>query len=222
MMGQSDLAVRMFSSVAMLAIAGLAIWSGGIMFDCFAALTGVAVFIEWIALTGKFAEKVWGRLVWALGGIVYIGGGVTTLAVLNARPGRLEDLLTPIGLVVTTDVAAYVAGRSIGGPKIAPSVSPSKTWAGLGGGMVASAALAALFMADKADTQSIVVTAVTGAIVAVIAQSGDFFESWMKRRAGVKDSAKLIPGHGGVFDRVDGLLAVLFVVGFVEALKGLA
>jgi phosphatidate cytidylyltransferase len=120
--------------------------------------------------------------------------------------------------VVATDVGAYFAGRAIGGPKIAPAISPSKTWAGLGGGIVGASLVgwigARLVGAGEGDELFTGLTDIIlfGVLVAVIAQAGDFFESWMKRRAGVKDSGKLIPGHGGLFDRLDGLLAVLFVI----------
>jgi len=110
-------------------------------------------------------------------------------------------------MVVTwaTDIFAYFAGRAIGGPKLAPKVSPNKTWAGLIGG-VAGAGLAgwgiAWLFGLGSPFQWI------GAPMAVVAQAGDLYESWVKRRAGVKDSGTLLPGHGGVLDRLDGLLPV--------------
>ena len=110
-------------------------------------------------------------------------------------------------MVVTwaTDIFAYFAGRAIGGPKLAPRVSPNKTWAGLAGGVV-GAGLAGWGIAWLFDLgfpfQWI------GAPMAIVAQAGDLYESWVKRRAGVKDSGTLLPGHGGVLDRLDGLLPV--------------
>jgi len=110
-------------------------------------------------------------------------------------------------LIVTwaTDIFAYFAGRAIGGPKLAPRISPNKTWAGLIGGMAGAALfgwLTARFF--HLDTPFPWV----GAAMGLIAQLGDLYESWEKRRAGVKDSGALLPGHGGVLDRLDGLLAV--------------
>jgi phosphatidate cytidylyltransferase len=110
-------------------------------------------------------------------------------------------------MVVTwaTDIFAYFAGRAIGGPKLAPRVSPNKTWAGLIGG-AAGAGLAGWGIAWLFDLgfpfQWL------GALMALVAQAGDLYESWVKRRAGVKDSGTLLPGHGGVLDRLDGLLPV--------------
>ena len=125
--------------------------------------------------------------------------------------------LLPIVLVIAVDVSAYFAGRAIGGPKIAPRISPNKTWAGLLGGCIGSvmALTAFAYFFGSFWQGPVQATWIVGPIVALIAQAGDFFESWMKRRAGVKDSGSLIPGHGGVFDRTDGLIAVLFVSGLV-------
>jgi phosphatidate cytidylyltransferase len=110
-------------------------------------------------------------------------------------------------LIVTwaTDIFAYFAGRGIGGPKLAPRISPNKTWAGLIGGMAGAALFgwlaARFFHLDMPFPWA-------GAAMGLIAQLGDLYESWEKRRAGVKDSGTLLPGHGGVLDRLDGLLAV--------------
>ena len=127
-----------------------------------------------------------------------------------------------VGAVVLVDVGAYFAGRTIGGPKIAPAISPSKTWAGLLGGVIgATIALIVYFGLGGAAAgyrnfsglPMVIELLPFGAAIAVVAQIGDFFESWLKRRAGVKDSSNLIPGHGGVLDRIDGLLAVACAFG---------
>jgi len=116
--------------------------------------------------------------------------------------------------VVATDVGAYFAGRGIGGAKLAPRISPSKTWAGLIGGVVcaATASWAVLWLAGEAG--SIWFVGFGGAL-AVVAQAGDLLESAVKRHFGVKDSGSLIPGHGGVLDRLDGFLTVTPVVALV-------
>src|SRR3546814_12943026 len=107
---------------------------------------------------------------------------------------------------------AYFSGRAIGGPKIAPAISPSKTWAGLAGGMLFAGLVAAGFFISNAGEAAyspmLAIAFLIGALLAIVAQAGDFLESWMKRKAGMKDSSSFIPGHGGVFDRVDGLLPV--------------
>lgn len=111
-----------------------------------------------------------------------------------------------IGLVWAMDTGAYIFGRAIGGPKLMPKVSPKKTWAGLIGGML-TAALWGYGCAVFGGAAWIPVT-VTTAVLGAVSQGGDLFESWIKRYLDVKDSSNLIPGHGGIFDRMDALLAV--------------
>ncbi len=127
-------------------------------------------------------------------------------------------------MIVTwaTDIGAFFAGKGLGGPKLAPRISPAKTWAGLFGGAVAAGVLgyfAATYLGIDAatDAETGEMSALyqaflyLGAPMAVVAQGGDLYESWVKRRCGVKDSGTIIPGHGGVLDRCDGLIAVRFV-----------
>lgn len=112
-------------------------------------------------------------------------------------------------MVVTwaTDIGAYAAGRTIGGPKLAPRISPNKTWAGLAGGVMAAALCG--WLVASLDIFALGAPFLwLGGPMAIAAQLGDLYESWEKRRAGVKDSGALLPGHGGVLDRVDGLLPV--------------
>ncbi len=153
---------------------------------------------------------------WALGaGLLYVGTPVFALLWLRALPGDSGLLYAfwAMALVWATDIGAYFAGRGIGGPKIAPAISPNKTWAGLAGGMLGALLLGwALDRFAGLDWR----LAMASPLLAILAQVGDFFESWMKRRAGVKDSGVLLPGHGGVLDRLDGLVtsapfAALFV-----------
>jgi phosphatidate cytidylyltransferase len=219
---RSDLPVRVASAVVMVGFAGWAFWLGGIGLMLFVLLIGAGVLVEWMQLVLKFERRGWARGAWLLGGLVYVGVALATALVAL---GGLA-LLWIVALVVAIDVGAYFAGRTFGGPKIAPKISPSKTWSGLGGatlgaGLVLFANEASLYYGAPWREALRLSLPVLGTatfwvqVVAapVVAQSGDFFESWMKRRAGVKDSGTLIPGHGGLFDRVDGLLAVLFVLG---------
>jgi phosphatidate cytidylyltransferase len=150
--------------------------------------------------------------IWLAAGVAYVGMPCLAMAWLRAMPGDgLAALLWVLALVWATDTGAYVAGRGIGGPKLAPRISPNKTWAGLMGGMVAAAmvGLAASFLVHDVSAW---ITVPLSAALAVVEQAGDLFESAVKRHFGVKDSSHLIPGHGGVLDRVDGLLAVSLAV----------
>jgi phosphatidate cytidylyltransferase len=236
--GVSDLPVRFASALVMLGIAGGALWLGGWVWTGFVAVLALGVFWEWSRLVARFGVGPVAQVVWLAGGVVYIGGaalvmqelrgaaGGIFLAVPAGGWGPLEVLAGAIAPVVAVDVGAYFAGRAIGGPKIAPRISPAKTWAGLGGGALGAAAVLAL--ADLAGTgisglasASLALALAGGAAVAVVAQAGDFFESWMKRRAGVKDSSALIPGHGGLFDRLDGFIAVFFVMFVIASMAAL-
>lgn len=217
---KSDLGVRTASAVVMLAVAGGALWAGGLVWSGFVAVLSLAVLWEWSRLVLAFESRPLPRGAWLVSGLAYVGVAGLLLGVLRADHNGLERVLLVLAAVIATDIGAYFSGRTFGGPKIAPRISPSKTWAGLFGGMLAAGLVLAGYYLLQLVDQSYQVLAVPvfaiGAGMAVLAQAGDFFESWMKRRAGVKDSGRLIPGHGGVFDRVDGLLAVCFVTGVLQ------
>jgi phosphatidate cytidylyltransferase len=202
----SDLPVRVASAAVMLAVAGAALWLGGLWLDLFVAAVALACFYEFVRLVLRI-EGGAGRWLGIAAGALYIGLAAAALIQLS-----VPVLVGVIAVVVATDTGAYFSGRTIGGPKIAPSISPSKTWAGLIGGMIAAGLVsAAFFLVNVGEIRISTMTFIAfaiGAVLAVVAQAGDFLESWLKRRAHVKDSSNLIPGHGGVFDRVDGLLPV--------------
>lgn len=241
--GTSDLPVRFASAIVMLVVAGGALWLGGWFWTGFVVLIALGVLWEWNRLIGAFGMKSLGETLWFFAGVLYIGGAATAmLAVRNGRQvlpfdplqygyGPLEVLVVFVLPIVAVDVGAYFAGRAIGGPKIAPRISPAKTWAGLfGGAILAGLVGVAVELADFGPAAypgtsplALGMAVAGGMLIAVLAQTGDFFESWMKRRAGVKDSGHLIPGHGGLFDRLDGFIAVffvLFVIASVPALLG--
>lgn len=179
-------------------------------------LAGLAAYLPAIlaAMVGSICVWAAARLVgarssvWKSFGVIYVGVPSVALLVLSARTGDGTVLVFwLLAAVWATDIGAYAAGRSIGGPKLAPKISPNKTWAGLAGGMLSAAAASAAFAAAL-DWQPFWIWPAAGLVLAVAAQAGDLFESHAKRRFGVKDSSRVIPGHGGVLDRLDGLLAV--------------
>lgn len=225
---RSDLGIRTISGVIMMSVAIAAIWLGGFAFMALVIFVGVAVYWEFSKLALGFVKSINSRILWLLGGLTYIGLACFTLLIFSAPFFGMTPAIMLIAGVIGTDVGAYFAGRTIGGPKIAPQISPSKTWSGLIGGMVGAGLLMIAVQAiiywgrvDARDHSDIYLAynwktlAITGLALAIVAQVGDFFESWMKRRAGVKDSGRLIPGHGGLFDRTDGLIAVAFVAGLI-------
>ena len=219
---RSDLPVRLASAVIMLAVAIAALVIGGRVFDTFVVFVALAAFVEFILLVVKATGNIAFRLAAIIAGALYFGlaGGVL------AGAGDFLIVLI-VGVTVFTDTFAFFTGRALGGPKVAPSISPNKTWSGLIGGMIGAALWLVLWVVAidggiagprfelglALNGDNLGTAALLGAALAVLAQAGDFFESWLKRRAGVKDSSKLIPGHGGVFDRIDGMIPVAIAVG---------
>lgn len=138
-------------------------------------------------------------------GVLYTGLPVVALGWLRGdEPLGFLCVLFVLIVVAVTDTAAYFSGRSIGGPKLWPAVSPNKTWAGLMGGIV-SAGLAGALFARLAGSGSVIWLAGLGVALAIVAQGGDLAESALKRRFGLKNASDLIPGHGGFMDRMDGV-----------------
>jgi phosphatidate cytidylyltransferase len=146
---------------------------------------------------------------WLAFGVPYLG--LAGLALLHLRgdvaAGRGQVLFLFL-VVWASDIGAYLAGRWLGGPKLAPAISPNKTWSGSAGGLISVMVvglLAAYAMEGALSSPGLVLLVSAG--LGVVSQGGDLFESWIKRRFDVKDSSALIPGHGGLLDRLDGVLA---------------
>ena len=148
-------------------------------------------------------------------GLFYAGLPTFGLLFLRDQPHGLALTLWTLAIVWATDIGAYFSGRAIGGPKLAPALSPNKTWAGLGGGMAGALVVGAALAYGFGLPAPLLVL---GAPLAVLAQIGDLFESWMKRKAGVKDSGRLLPGHGGALDRLDGVVPVAALMGLLVAM----
>lgn len=148
-------------------------------------------------------------------GVLYVGIPILALLLIRRQQEGVVFTLWVLALVWACDIGAYAAGRFLGGPKLAPAISPNKTWAGLAGGVL----LASLFgwVMHTAYGLPLRLTLATP-LLAVLAQVGDLYESWLKRRAGVKDSGTLLPGHGGVMDRLDGLVPVAPVAALLVVL----
>lgn len=158
-------------------------------------------------------------LAWLAAGILYAGLPCLALLWLRDSPADgLSTVLWILALVWAVDTAAYFAGRAIGGPKLAPAISPNKTWAGLGGG-VAAALLVGLAAAAMTGAKPVPLALVSAAL-AIVEQAGDLMESAIKRHFRVKDAGHLIPGHGGLLDRVDGLIATLVAVAAITLAAG--
>ena len=170
------------------------------------ALVGGALGAALLLVSVLLIRRVggWSERLWAVVGIVYLGVPAVAFLALRDLPHGMQLVFWLVIVVVATDVFAYLSGRGLGGPKLAPRISPGKTWAGLAGGALGAVLLGGLFafLGGWGWLQG----GIFALILALVAQSGDLFESFIKRRAGVKDSGRLIPGHGGMLDRLDGYL----------------
>jgi len=196
----SELTRRSIVGAMLIVVALIAAALGGYAFAVLVALAACVMFYEWRRIVAG-----WG-FGWQVAGFVY--ALVPALALLWIRersPVGLELLLWVFITIWSVDIGAYFAGRTIGGPRLAPAISPNKTWAGLIGGMLAAALFGGLW-AWLLQLPSILI--LLAAPFAAAAQGGDLFESWLKRRAGLKDSGDWLPGHGGALDRLDGLVVV--------------
>jgi phosphatidate cytidylyltransferase len=164
-------------------------------------------------------SSAYDSVVWGAGGVIYAGIALLSPALLRNDPELgLTALLFLFATVWATDICAYFVGRAAGGPLLWPRLSPKKTWAGAVGGLAGGVAAGATVAYASGGTNP-AVAGVLAVILSIVAQGGDLFESAIKRRFGVKDASSLIPGHGGVMDRLDGFLfaaLVAVVIGIIR------
>jgi phosphatidate cytidylyltransferase len=196
LVGGAQLAERVAVGGLLVALSALCALHNSIL-GVGAALVLGAVAVGWLA----------GRRegIWAAVGAIYAGALVASAVLLRISPSfGLASILWMFAVVWGTDIAAYFAGRLIGGPRLWPSVSPGKTWAGAIVGALAGAVLGLML---AAWTNRLAALFWLGLATAIVSELGDLFESALKRRFGVKDSSGLIPGHGGLMDRLDGFVA---------------
>ena len=204
----NELLIRTLAGIVLILVALGAAFLGGYTFAIFVALASVMILYEWRRLVAR-----WG-FGWKVAGFVYaLVPALALLWIRDRAPQGLELLLWVFIVTWTTDIGAYFAGRAIGGPKLAPTISPNKTIAGLVGGMI-SASLAGYAWVELWRLSAVLFW--LAPVFAFAAQMGDLFESALKRRAGVKDSGTWLPGHGGALDRLDGLVVVATLTALVQ------
>jgi len=173
-----------------------------------------------LAITVALGIALRGGTWWLPGGVVYAGlSGISLAAIRDGGAMGLAAVLFVFAVVWSTDILAYFVGKSLKGPKLAPRISPGKTWSGAIGGTISAIVAGSLLMFAIFGRVSawIIMLAL---VLSVASQIGDLFESFIKRRFGVKDSSHLIPGHGGVMDRVDGLVFACFAVFLLTLVYG--
>ncbi len=206
-MALSTLTKRILSALVIAPMALLAIYAGGNLFMASMWLIAVVSIMEW----KHMAMKMKRRFTWMLFGLIYIGGACAALidirTIIDETAG-LHMTLWIMLIVWACDTGAYISGKLIGGPKMVPKISPNKTWAGLIGGVIASALTSFIFM-TMVDGPAILIHTLLAIPFAILDQVGDVFISWIKRHVGQKDTGNIIPGHGGILDRIDGLLLVI-------------
>lgn len=195
----SQLALRTVVALLLAAVTLACLYVGDWVFAILVAIAAGLIFAEWRAMT-----RGWGPA-WFVGGVLYALLPATALLWLRLPQGGVLIVLWVFVITWATDIFAFFAGRSFGGPKLAPRFSPNKTWSGLIGGVI-GATIAGGLLVTEAELSPVLLYAAP--FFAVAAQGGDLFESAIKRRAGVKDAGGLLPGHGGVMDRLDGLVPV--------------
>lgn len=193
---------------------GMVLIAAAVVLDFLSFASALLLAFTLLALADSALKKGSG---WLPGGILYAGLTCISLAAIRgADVTGLKAMLVIFSVVWSTDVLAYFVGRRVGGPKLAPRISPGKTWSGAIGGTVSGVVfgLVTISLADGAVT---VGAALLLLVLSIFSQMGDLFESFVKRRFGVKDSSRLIPGHGGVMDRVDGLVFACFAAYLMAA-----
>jgi phosphatidate cytidylyltransferase len=208
---RADARILMFGWAALVAattLIGFHLPNGAWAAICIGAVAVSLAIAAWPRRNAAPSEDV--SALWAGGGVVYAGALLLGPALLRGdREWGLTALLFLFANVWITDVFAYFCGRTIGGPLLWPAVSPRKTWAGAVGGLVAGVA-ASVAVAYASGIGRLGIVCGMAVVLSVLAQAGDLFESAVKRRFGAKDSSHLIPGHGGLMDRLDGFLVAAF------------
>jgi phosphatidate cytidylyltransferase len=199
-----DLRRRVISATVLAPVALACMWVGGAAFALLIGAALVLVVAEWASLCWRARAP---RMLAC--GTIWIVLAAAALLWVRADPmaGR-PNLLFLILLIWASDIGGYLVGRLVGGARLAPLISPGKTWSGAAGGIAAALAVgwAAAWILPAGGTPAWIVT--VALVLCIIGQLGDLAESWAKRRFGVKDSGSLIPGHGGLLDRLDALIAV--------------
>jgi len=204
----SELFVRSLTAAVLVAIALIALVLGGYFFALLIAAAATAIYYEWMRIV-----RGWG-LSWYVGGFIYALIPALALLWLRDRADNGLGLVLWVFLVTwATDIGAYFIGRAFGRARLAPTISPGKTIAGLYGGIVVAALIGSAWAWYMGLPPALYALA---PFLAIAAQVGDLFESWMKRQAGIKDSANWLPGHGGLLDRLDGLVPVAALTGLAQ------
>lgn len=205
------------SRAAVAALGGAAFAGAGFLFHTGRPGAALVLLLAAAAGAALLARQAPG---WASAGVLYAGAVVAAPVLLRGDDELgLAAIVLLFVVVWATDIAAYFGGRALGGPKLWPAVSPKKTWSGALVGTAAAVA-GALIVARVAGLANLAAIGVVALVLSVVSQAGDFFESAVKRRFGAKDAGTLIPGHGGLMDRLDGFVAAALLAAVVGIARG--
>ncbi len=220
----SNLVKRTLSALILGPLFVFLVYLGGIPYFILILMMFLIMFYEWAMITRK-AEQ---RLLWYIFGFFYIGFACFVMLFLERMRYDFLGitaipvvLFTLIFLVWLNDIFSYIFGKGIGGPKLAPKISPNKTWAGAIGGITACVGFFFImnyvtgFGVNKITDKVFYVALLLHVLVPIVSLVGDLFESLVKRKFGVKDSGNIIPGHGGLLDRMDAMIMVMNVTGII-------
>jgi len=195
-------------------------WLGGLFFVVFWVIAASIVLWEWSRLVVHGRLRGFSRIDWLAAGVGYAAVLLFAPLILRRDPALgFAAIAFLFAVVWVTDIAAYFAGRALGGPKLWPAVSPKKTWSGAVGGTLAGIVAAILTVKLLGVSVSPMLVLVAG-FLSVVAQAGDLLESAVKRHFGAKDAGSIIPGHGGVMDRLDGFLTAAAAAAMVGLIRG--
>lgn len=202
--------VLLATGVCALVLQGILFETGNLSIAIMIVALGV---LAGIVTAGKQAPVV-------AGGVVYASALLLATAIVRADPKYgFAAIVFLYAIVWGTDIGGYFAGRAFGGPKLAPAISPKKTWSGAIGGTVVAIA-AAIAIAEIFSIRNPVMIGIVALVLSAASQCGDLFESWLKRRFDVKDASGLIPGHGGVMDRLDGFIFAVVAAAVIGVVRG--
>jgi phosphatidate cytidylyltransferase len=222
--GPGNLALRWISSLVLAPLVLAVTWYGGWPFVALWTIAACIVLWEWSMLVGSPSalarRTVASFVVWMLAGLVYAATLLLAPVILRGDAALgFVAIIFLFAIVWSTDVFAYFVGRALGGPKLMPAVSPKKTWSGAAGGTL-GALVAGLIVMKLAGLQLTLAVAAVALMLSVVSQLGDLLESAVKRCFNAKDSSHLIPGHGGLMDRLDGFLTAALAAAMVGLLRG--
>ncbi len=201
---------RVLAAIVLIPAAIFLIYSPAFIFNTMLILAAILMSYEWNTIMNK-KENVEAK--WNFYGLAYIGIPLASLMFIKTAENGSDIILWLFLIVWITDIAALITGKTFGGPKLAPTISPNKTWSGSTGGVVASMFIG--FLSSLIFNETAVFFIFFAAFISAIEQCGDLVESKFKRYFGVKDSGNIIPGHGGLMDRIDGLTFVAPVMAIV-------